>query len=52
VTDEPMDDYLWDRSGDEDAEVRDLERLLARYRHDEPLRLAGDGASDGDESGT
>lgn len=28
------DDYLWDRSGEPDPEVRRLESLLGRYRHD------------------
>ena len=26
------DDYLWDRSGEPDAEVQKLEALLGRYR--------------------
>ena len=30
------DDYLWDGSGDPDPEVRKLENLLGRYRHDQP----------------
>jgi len=29
----PEDDYLWDGSGEPDAEVVRLEELLARYRH-------------------
>lgn len=29
-------DYLWDRSGEPDAEVQKLEGLLAKYRHDRP----------------
>ena len=33
------DDYLWDRSGASDAELRRLESLLGRYRHREPLRV-------------
>lgn len=32
------DDYLWDRSGEPDPEIARLESLLARYRHDAPLR--------------
>lgn len=32
------DDYLWDRSGEIDAEVERLERLLAPYRHERPLQ--------------
>jgi hypothetical protein len=31
------DDYLWDRSGPEDPEVKQLEDLLAPLRHDAPL---------------
>ena len=27
------DDYLWNKKGEPDPEVEDLERLLARYRH-------------------
>lgn len=34
------DDYLWDRSGEPDPEVERLEKLLGRYRHDAPLRVA------------
>lgn len=34
------DDYLWDRSGPPDPEIERLERLLGRYRHDAPLRVA------------
>src|SRR5215475_4574128 len=30
------DDYLWDGSGEPDAEVQKLETLLGRYRHDQP----------------
>jgi len=29
-------DYLWDRSGQPDPEIRTLEALLARFRHDRP----------------
>jgi hypothetical protein len=31
------DRYLWDGSGKPDAETARLERLLGRYRHDQPL---------------
>ena len=31
-----QDDYLWDGSGEPDAEVQKLENLLGRYRHDQP----------------
>lgn len=34
------DDYLWDRSGTPDPEIVRLERLLGRYRHEGPLRVA------------
>jgi hypothetical protein len=34
-----MDDYLWDRSGEPDAYVRHLEKLLERYRFDRPIEL-------------
>jgi hypothetical protein len=30
------DDYLWDRSGEPDAEIERLETLLGRFRHDSP----------------
>ena len=30
------DDYLWDGSGEPDLEVRKLENLLGRYRHNQP----------------
>ncbi len=30
------DDYLWDGSGEPDAEVQKLENVLGRYRHDQP----------------
>ena len=31
------DDYLWDRSGDEDPDVARLEKLLSPLKHDAPL---------------
>ncbi len=34
------DDYLWDRSGEPDPEIVRIEKLLGRYRHDAPLRVA------------
>jgi len=34
------DDYLWDRSGEPDAEVARLESLLERYRHDDKRTAA------------
>ncbi|HYC62449.1 MAG TPA: VCBS repeat-containing protein [Thermoanaerobaculia bacterium] len=33
-----MSDYLWDRTGEPDADVVRLEQLLARYRYDRPMR--------------
>jgi hypothetical protein len=33
-----MNDYLWNRSGEADAEIERLERLLSRYRYEGPLR--------------
>jgi hypothetical protein len=30
------DDYLWDGSGDPDPEVQKLEKILGRYRHNQP----------------
>ena len=29
-----FDPYLWDRSGDPDEQLRRLEKLLERYRHE------------------
>jgi hypothetical protein len=29
-------DYLWDRSGEPDPEIQELESLLAKFRHDSP----------------
>jgi FecR protein len=38
---EPMHDYLWDRSGTPDPEIQRLESLLSEFRHEErPLVLA------------
>jgi hypothetical protein len=36
--DDDLDPYLWDKSGVADPEIARLEGLLARYRHDQPLR--------------
>ena len=30
------DDYLWDGSGEPDPEVQKLEKVLGRYRHNQP----------------
>src|SRR5437764_1456204 len=35
--DDVIDPYLWDRSGERDAEVARLEKLLAPLAHDKPL---------------
>ena len=35
------DDYLWDKSGPEDPEIRRLEEALAGLRHDAPLAPKG-----------
>jgi hypothetical protein len=32
MSDERIDDYLWERTGEGDQQLRDLEELLARYR--------------------
>ncbi len=32
MSDEKPDEYLWDRSGEPDDQVRRLEELLERYR--------------------
>ncbi len=37
MSDEAFDEYLWDRSGEPDEELRSLESLLARYRFNRPL---------------
>ena len=46
------DDYLWDRTGEPDAELRDLERLLSIFRHDQPLQPPTSGSDGCDESDT
>ena len=48
MTDDPIDGYLWDRSGDADPQVRRLEDLLARFRRD-VARLARGEDEDGDQ---
>ena len=50
MTDEPLDDYLWDRTGDADAEICELERLLSTFRHDRPWRPDADDDAGCDES--
>lgn len=50
MIDERIDDYLWDLTGDADAELCELERLLSGYRHDQPLRLTAADADVPDES--
>ncbi len=46
MSEDEMNDYLWDRSGDEDTELRTLERLLERYRHRQPPPLGPDDRDD------
>ena len=36
MSEDALDDYLWDRSGPADEELRRLEALLARYRFNRP----------------
>lgn len=38
MTDHLFDQYVWDRTGEPDTDVRDLEQLLERYRFAEPFR--------------
>lgn len=40
MSDEPHNEYLWDRSGEPDTYLRGLEDQLARYRFDKPIRIA------------
>ena len=40
MTEEPLDQYLWDGSGEPDEQLARLEQLLARYRHTAPLGVA------------
>ena len=37
MTEDPHDPYLWDGSGEPDEELRELERLLARFRYEPVL---------------
>lgn len=39
MTEEHTNTYLWDRSGEPDAEIQRLETVLGRFRYDEPMRL-------------
>jgi len=39
MKDDEFNPYLWDRTGAPDADVQRLEQVLARYRHDQPLRV-------------
>jgi len=32
-------DYLWDRSGEPDPEIQQLERLLGKFQHDSPIPI-------------
>ncbi len=38
ITDGQPSPYLWDSSGKPEADVQRLEQLLARYKHDAPMR--------------
>jgi hypothetical protein len=38
MSDDPIDDYLWDRSGEADEELTKLEELLGCYRVDHAVR--------------
>ena len=42
MTDDPIDGYLWDRSGDADPQVQRLEDLLARFRRDVARLVRGE----------
>jgi hypothetical protein len=42
MTEKTSDEYVWDRSGEPDEDVRRLESLLARYRFVRPLAPAVD----------
>ncbi len=37
MSDEDQNDYLWDRSGDVDSEIAELEDLLGALRFDEAM---------------
>jgi len=39
MTDEPFNQYLWDRGGQTDEDVRHLEAVLAPYRFNQPIRI-------------
>ena len=43
MSDEPLDEYLWERIGDGDEQLRTLEELLARYRIDRNIPAVGEG---------
>jgi hypothetical protein len=50
MTEEPFDDYLWDATGEPDPRLRELERLLSRFRHSHrPPVFAEEGETDGDD---
>lgn len=46
TTDDLIDEYVWNRAGEPDVEVRRLEALLARYRHRTPFVLPPDANDD------
>jgi hypothetical protein len=37
MTTERLDGYLWDRSGEPDDQLRELETMLSQFRHARPL---------------
>lgn len=45
MTDEPIDDYLWNRFGEADDQLRRLESLLVRHRFNRPLAPRPDEAT-------
>jgi hypothetical protein len=49
MSEDPRDDYLWDRTGEGDAQLRGLEELLARYRVDREMPAAIDAADPEDD---
>lgn len=37
MTMDELDEYLWDRTGEGDEQLRRLETLLARFRYERPV---------------
>ena len=53
MTQGPFNEYLWDRSGEPDEQVRRLESLLARFRLDSrlpPIVESPEGESNDEET--